>query len=416
MTATVSWTAAADRASVPLPGESMSVLVREADEPLTGLVLSGGGARAAYQVGVLKALVELLPEGLTPTNPFPIIVGTSAGAINATALASGADNFREAVRRIVAAWENIRPEQVYHTDPWGLGRTGAHWLSALAFNWLRKRALAKPRGLLDNAPLAGFLAGLIDPQRINRLLHTGALEALAISASSYTSGQHVTYYQSHRRIEPWTRSQRVAIQEDITIEHLLASSAIPFVFPARALQFEGRLEYFGDGSMRQLSPISPAIHLGASRVLVVGVGRLQEPPLHNPQAQASYPSIAQIAGHALSSIFLDGLSVDIERLLRINRTLQLLPPEGRSHSSLRPVEVLLISPTQRLDEIAARHVHNLPPMVRALLRGVGATDVRGATLASYLLFESGYTRELIDLGYADTVAKSAEVLRFFGGT
>lgn len=384
----------------------------------TALVLSGGGARAAYQVGVLKALAMLLPgvgygaHAVRVPTPLPIIVGTSAGAINATALASGADDFQGAVARIVDFWENVRAEEVYRTDVYGVFRSGAHWLAALAFSWMRPSG-ARPRALLDNTPLAELLARMIDLGRVPHLLHSGALRALAVSASSYSSGQHVTYYQSATPIKPWTRSQRLAICEDIGVPHLLASSAIPFVFPAQPLRLNGRREYFGDGSIRQLAPISPAIHLGARRVLVVGVGRLVEPPPPPVQEDAHYPSIAQIAGHALSSIFLDGLSVDIERLLRINRTLSLLPEARREHSELHAIDVLLISPSQRLDDIAARHVASLPRMVRALLRGVGATDARGGALASYLLFEAAYTRELIALGMADTFSKRDEVLRFF---
>jgi NTE family protein len=393
-------------------------------ERATGLLLSGGGARAAYQVGVLKAIAGLQVERaraeqrpyLARENPFPIVVGTSAGAINATAFASRADNFQEAVGRIVEVWENFRAEQVYRSDSFGVVKTGARWLTALSIGWtLRKWSRARPTSLFDNAPLSELLTSMIDPQRIALHLETVALKALAVTVSSYTSGQHVTFYQSSHAIEPWTRSQRLAIPESIRIDHLLASSAIPFVFPAKALPLGGRSEYFGDGSMRQLAPISPAIHLGAERILVIGAGRMQEPGGARPGTDPAYPSLAQIAGHALSSIFLDSLSADIERLLRINRTLGLLPAKERRETTLRPIEVLVISPSQRLDEIASRHVGSLPTPVRAMLRGVGATDARGAALASYLLFESSYTRELIDLGLTDTLARRDEVIAFLAG-
>lgn len=390
--------------------------------PQTGLILSGGGARAAYQVGVLKAIAALQLERASQRghrrtarrNPFPIIVGTSAGAINATAFATGADDFQEAVARIVHVWEDFRAEQVYRSEWAGVVKTGARWLTALSVGWtLRKWFKAKPRSFLDNSPLEVLLGRMIDTTRIERLLQSGALSALAVTVSSYTSGQHVTFYQSSVPIDPWTRSQRLAIPERITVDHLLASSAIPFVFPAKLLALKGQPEYFGDGSMRQLAPISPAIHLGAERVLVIGAGRMLEPAAQRVERVVpSYPSLAQIAGHALSSIFLDGLAVDIERLLRVNKTLSLLPPEVRTASALRPIEVLVISPTQRLDEIASRHVKSLPTPVRALLSGVGATDARGAALASYLLFESSYTQELIQLGVADTLARREEVLAF----
>lgn len=387
----------------------------------TGLILSGGGARAAYQVGVLKALARLQEQWATESgypqlarrNPFRILAGTSAGAINAAAFAAGADDFQEAVARIVHVWENFRAEQVYRADSLGVVKTGARWLTALSIGWsLRKWSRTRPRALFDTTPLAALLDHMIDTGRIQRLLESGALDALAVSVSSYTTGQNVTFYQSARPIQPWTRSQRLAVSEPITAEHLLASSAIPFLFPARRLTLEGQEEYCGDGSMRQIAPISPAIHLGADRVLVIGVGRLQEPPGEHAQVPLAYPSLAQIAGHALSSIFLDGMAADIERLMRINRTLALLPSPQREQSVLRPIEVLVISPSKRLDEIAAAHIGSLPLPVRALMRGVGATEKSGAALASYLLFESSYTRELMELGMNDTFDRKGEVLDF----
>ena len=364
-------------------------------------MLTGGGARAAYQVGVLKAIAELLPD--KTRNPFPIICGTSAGAINAVSLACYSRDFGQAVQYLRQVWEGFHAHHVYRADPLGIGKTGAHWLGALMAGWIVKTA---PKSLLDNAPLADLLRRTLNLNDIDAALKAGALRAICITASGYSSGQSVNFYDGIDTIQPWMRHARVAARVKLTIEHLLASSAIPFIFPAVQLN----REYFGDGSMRQLAPISPAIHLGASKILVIGAGRITEPA--ERIRGASYPSLAQIAGHALSSIFLDSLNVDIERVQRINHTITLLSPEARAAASLRPVEILVIAPSQRLDMLAAKHVQSLPWPVRALLRGIGAMNRKGSALASYLLFEQDYTRALIDLGYADSMEQRDAVMRF----
>ncbi len=381
----------------------------------TGLVLSGGGARAAYQVGVLQAINSILCDAGWPVkrNPFDIICGTSAGAINATALACYSENFSSAVSKILHVWENLDVEQVYRADSLGVIRSGAKWLSLLSFGWLlRKWHASPPNALLDNTPLVGLLHRMLDLPRLDQALSRRSLHALAVSVSSYTAGQHITFYQTASDIAPWVRMQRIALKDQIGIEHLLASSAIPFIFPAIPLFCDGQREYCGDGSMRQLAPISPAIHLGASKVLVVGAGRLVE-PARDVSIPIQYPSLAQIAGHAMSSIFLDSLAVDIERLTRINATLSMVPDELRDKMPLRKVDLLVIAPSERLDDIASRHVSSLPLPIRTLLSGIGATEARGAVLASYLLFESSYTCELIQLAQKDTLARRADVLNFF---
>ncbi len=392
------------------------------DTPLTGLVLSGGGARAAYQVGVLRTIAALRRQYASDSakrrNPFGVICGTSAGAINAAALACSADQFDAGVEMVAQVWENFSAEQVYRSDSLGVIRSGAQWLTMLSVGWLIARwRRARPRSLLDNKPLAELLQRMVPLERLPEMLAKRHLQALAVTASSYSSGEHFTFYQTASEMAPWTRTQRLAVPALLTHKHLLASSAIPFIFPSTEVEHDGQLGWYGDGSMRQTAPLSPAIHLGAQRVLIIGAGRMHEPPGRQVR-NTGYPSLAQIAGHALSSIFLDALATDVERLERINRTLALLPDDAKLGTPLRPMHALVIAPTQRLDDIAARHQASLPAPVRALLRGVGVSgqgsDARGAALASYLLFEAPYTRELMALGEADTLARRDEVLRFFG--
>ncbi len=388
--------------------------------PSTGLILTGGGARAAYQVGVLAALAQLRRDaGVSAGNPFPVIAGTSAGAINAATLACLADDFDSAVDGLVHIWQNIHVDQVYRADSLGVIRTGARWMTMMSLGWaLARWKRSRPRSLLDNEPLGHLLRRWVRLERLDEMLERGHLQALAISGSSYTTGQHVTFYQTQQPFEPWMRSQRIAAPAKIGISHLLASSAIPFIFPAEPLELDGQLEWFGDGSMRQSAPISPAVHLGADRVLVIGAGRMHEPSGHRQVQVDGHPSMAQIAGHALSNIFLDALAVDVERLQRINNTLSLLPEEARRNTALRPIEVLVIAPSRRLDELAAEHQASLPPAMRGLLRSVGVQGegktASGSALTSYLLFEPSFTGELIMLGMADTLARRSDVQRFFG--
>ncbi|MFC3147839.1 patatin-like phospholipase family protein [Piscinibacterium candidicorallinum] len=383
----------------------------------TALVLSGGGARGAYQVGVLRGITDILTKAgrLKPGSPSPfgILTGTSAGAINAAALAAQADDWATGMDGLEHIWSSFSADQVYRADALAVFSSGARWLSALSLGWaLARRQRFKPRSLLDNGPLANLLAHRIRFKRIPSMLQQGHLHALSVCAFSYSAGVHLSFMQAAAPLKPMSRSQRMAVPATIGLDHLLASSAIPFVFPARAVQLAHGLEYCGDGAMRQNAPLSPALHLGAQRLLVIGAGRMLEPQVV-PAARPGYPTVAAVAGHALSSIFLDALPADVERLQRINRTLSLLPEKDREKSGLRPVRCLLIAPSERLDDIAQRHVSSLPIAVRGLLRTLGADDVKGGMLASYLLFQAAYTAELMRLGRHDAQAHAGEVLAFF---
>ncbi|OZI45688.1 Patatin [Bordetella genomosp. 5] len=385
----------------------------------TALVLTGGGARAAYQVGVLAAILEILDPGSRPgfPNPFHIICGTSAGAINAAALACGTDRPHRAVRRMRRLWASLETGMVYRADTPGLVGTGVRWLGLLSLGWMMTKAAKRPQSLLDNQPLADLLGRVLDFKRLGHNLHRGRLASLAITASGYTSGEHLTFYQSDRPIEPWQRFLRRAIPTPIGIEHILASSAIPFVFPSQAVEVQGQVEWCGDGSMRQLAPISPAIHLGAERILVIGTSYHDETHPEQREAAPPYPSLAQVGGHTLSSIFLDGLSTDLERLQRTNRMLDQMGAQVDPGLNLRRVDVLAITPSQSLDTLALAHFDALPAQARTLFRvlGVSSDPSRkgGGALMSYLLFEAAYTQRLIELGYADTMRRNEEVVTFF---
>ena len=392
---------------------------------ITALVLSGGGARAAYQVGVLRALSKMRRAALSgdarEDNPFKIIIGTSAGAINSAALACQADRYDAAVEVLSKVWSEFSADQVYRSDSLGVIRSGAQWLTMLSMGWaLARFKRIKPRSLLDNTPLAELLEKLIPMERLPTMLARKHLHALAVTASSYSGGEHVTFYSAAKPIEPLVRSQRLAVPTQLIHEHLLASSAIPFIFPAKRIHHSGpegaQAAWYGDGAMRQTAPLSPAIHLGADKLLIIGAGRMNEPKSLT-RSTTQYPTLAQIAGHAMASIFLDALAVDIERMNRINRTLALLPPQALAGTPLRPLQSLVIAPSQRIDEIAARHLHHLPTPVRVLLAGAGVgktgQQTQGSALASYLLFEAPFTRELMALGEADTYARQDEVHAFF---
>ncbi|MGE8682767.1 patatin-like phospholipase family protein [Achromobacter marplatensis] len=385
----------------------------------TGLVLTGGGARAAYQVGVLSAIMELLDPDWHSRfqNPFDIICGTSAGAINAAALACRADRPHLGVRRIRRLWSSLNTDMIYRADAPGLIRTGVRWLGLLALGWMYSGLTRKrPQSLLDNSPMEALLGRVLDFRNLQSNLERGSLSALAITASGYTSGEHLTFYQAHTPIEPWHRYLRLAIPTPIGIDHLMASSSIPFVFPARQVQVHGKGEWCGDGSMRQLAPISPAIHLGAHRVLVIGTGFRDDTHPEHRADSPPYPSLAQVGGHALSSIFLDGLSVDVERLERINYLMDHATPDG-TQVNVRRIQVLTITPSQSLDTMALEHLQDMPAQARALFRVLGVSSdphrPGGGALMSYLLFESSYTRRLIELGYADTMQRNDEVIAFF---
>ncbi len=366
----------------------------------TALLLGGGGARAAYQVGVLKALAELVPEGCE--NPFPVLCGTSAGSINAIALASNASNFHQGVERILQVWGQFKLNHVFYADAKNLAKRIARWAWCnFGFgNWK-----SGPSSVLDNSPLRTLLNQYVDFERIDKAIKQGDLHGCCITACSYTSGQSTTFFDGNANIENWKRTHREGVRRQLTIDHLMASSAIPVIFPSVKLGDE----YFGDGSMRQSSPISPAIHLGADKILVIGL-RIKSNQ-SKPEPPKKRPSLGQISGYILDTLFLNSLQSDIERMKRTNRVLK---EHSHTDSSehLKHIDFLMISPSADIADIAQAHYDSLPRSFRVALKFLGMGKNNSRRLVSYLMFEQAFCKQLIELGYNDAMAKKAELEQF----
>ena len=372
-------------------------------ESAYALVLTGGGARAAYQVGVLSAITQFVPRnhGI----PFPIICGTSAGSINASALACYASCFHLGVKKLEWVWKNLTTNQIYKSETTQvLNYLSQGFFASFQADYAKKT----PHSILNNEPLRALLNRVVDFKRIDRNILKGHLSALSITASSYTTGDSISFYQSHQYIEPWQREKRRGLYSKINCDHLMASSAIPMVFPSVKIA----LEHYGDGSVHQLSPLSPAIHLGAKKIFIIGVEQPKEPRYkleNNPHP----PSIATVAGHMLDSIFADTLMSDLERMQRINATLNLINKEKlNQQEGLKHIDSFLINPSHDFNTIALQYYDKLPFSIRMLLRTVGISDDSESSIISYLLFDKNYCQDLITLGFNDALTKEQEIREF----
>lgn len=375
---------------------------------ILGLVLTGGGARAAYQAGALRALAEIADFDRTP---FRVLAGVSAGAINAAYLATQADDFRAATRNLWALWHDLDSSRVYRTDVARLTTIGTRWLRDLSLGGVLGAGTIN--FLLDTAPLHAYLKERLAIERIGEHLASGRLRGVAVTATNYLTGTAVSFFDGAPDIRPWTRSNRIGVRSTIGREHVLASAAIPLFFsPVRVDGVP-----YGDGCVRMSAPTSPAIHLGADKLIAIGIRYARtgdQTVLLNEQLRAERVSLAEIAGVLLNAVFLDSLEADLELLARINQAVTFVPAEDRVRmpDQLRPLGALALRPSQDLGRLAGDQYDSFPRTLRYLLRGIGATGASGWDLISYLAFEPGYIDRLLELGYRDTMARKAEVAAF----
>ncbi|MUH71548.1 patatin-like phospholipase family protein [Psychrosphaera haliotis] len=373
------------------------MLFNQPKEPAKiALVLTGGGARAAYQIGVLKAVMAHLPRN--QKTPFKIICGTSAGAINAVTLSTHASCFHLGVKKAEWVWKNFSTDQVYASTWRGV-------FSHLFKNFLSrfsKKGIDRATSLLNNEPLRDLLKQVINFQRIDRNILSDHLSAISVSASSYSNGDSISFFQSSEGQE-WKRAKRQGVKTVLTTRHLMASSAIPLMFPSIKIGES----YYGDGAIHQLSPLSPAIHLGADKILILGV---EQPNQDKYYGQSEFhPNSAAITGHLLDTVFTDSMNADLERLERINKTLEYAPTEK---TGLKHIDTLLINPSRNFNKLARHYYKNLSPAIKFLMRFFGVKQNEESALLSYILFEKPFTEKLIQIGYEDGMERIDEILEF----
>jgi len=375
-----------------------------------GLVLTGGGARAAYQAGALRALAEILPRG---GSPFQTLAGISAGAVNAAALGGATNGFAEATGKLVELWGKLSPDRVYRTDTVRMIGIGTRWARDLSAGGLFARS--QINFLLDATPLRDFLHETLPLLQLRQALAAGELRGFAVTATSYATNVAVTFFDGAPDIEPWVRATRVGVREPIRLDHVMASAAIPIFFPPVRI----RRTWYGDGSVRMTAPLSPAIHMGAERLLVIGVRRWRSPDELSPggrPVRKDNLAPSEIAGTLLNAVFLESIEADVERLETVNRMVDLVPAADRAKlpHRVRVIPTLVLRPSRDLAQLAGDQYRRFPRILRYLFRGIGARGENGSDLLSYLAFEPVYVQRLIELGYEDTLARRRELEMFFG--